>query len=149
MEDAGAAELEGPDRSRRHALFVLGGLVASGAGVLACGRATHAPRITALRLSPPAGVHPTETLALFVDFIDEDGHLAGGKAEIGLRRAQEPEGQVLPVPISGGGSSRGTVEIAVQLPSAAIPGSYEIAVTLIDSTKRRSNALVAMFDVLA
>ena len=74
---------------------------------------------------------------------------AGGNAEIGLRRQAAPEGELFKVRLAGGDTSaHGTITMTVRLPGGAIPGRYDLSVTVIDSSGRRSNPLIGEFSVL-
>jgi hypothetical protein len=118
--------------------------------IAACGTEPSAPKISTLRLSPEGGVRPAEVLTATIDYVDEDGDLSGGTAEIGLRRQEEPEGDLIKTGLggSGGSTTRGTIMLTVRMPAGAIPGSYDFAVTIVDSAMRRSNPLVTAFEVL-
>ena len=118
--------------------------------LLACGTEPIAPKISTLRLTPPEGVRPAEVLAATIDYVDEDGDLSGGTAEIGLRRQEEPEGDLIKTGLggSGGSTTRGTIMLTVRMPAGAIPGRYDFSVTIVDSAMRRSNPLVTEFEVL-
>jgi hypothetical protein len=117
----------------------------------ACGSSAAAPLIASLRLSAAAPIHAGDVITLTVDFVDEDGDLSGGIAEVSIRRIpDQPEGDLFKVPLSGGSAStHGTVTTTVQLPATTPVGHYDISITLIDRSLRRSNPLVTSFDLTA
>jgi hypothetical protein len=117
----------------------------------ACSMTPTAPLIASLRLSPSGSVHPGDQVVLTVDFVDEDGNLAGGTAEISLRKIpDQPEGDLFKVALSGGSSpTHGTVMTTVDLPATTPVGHYQISITLVDRATRRSNPLISEFDVVA
>ena len=112
-----------------------------------CGSTPTTPVLSNLTLEPTDGLHPGDQLHLTVVYSDPDGDLSGGTAEIALRRESEPRGQLYPTPLGLNAAVRGLLKVEIQLPGALIPGSYEIAVTVIDTAGRRSNPLIGMFTV--
>ena len=113
----------------------------------ACGSDPAAPRISELRVSPEE-VPANGTLTISVLYTDEDSDLGGGEAEIGLLRVMEDGGQLFRVPLTGDqNKSEGTLTIRIQLPPGFMSGTYDLSVTVVDRSARRSNALVAQFRV--
>lgn len=121
-----------------------GALAPAFAGLLAaCGTEPTAPELTALRVSPAEGVAPGGRLSASVDFVDEDGDLAGGEAEVGLLRRGAARGELFKVFLEGEPAERGTIEVSVRLPESAIPGLYDLSIAVVDLAGRRSGPLVA------
>ena len=118
--------------------------------IAACGSsAPTPPRIAMLRLTPDTGVHPGEQLTVTIVVVDEDGDVAGGRAEIGLLREGNIEGDIFRVPLQATGTlTSATIALDIRLPAGAIPGHYDLSVVILDAATRRSNPLVAKFDVL-
>jgi hypothetical protein len=117
----------------------------------ACGSSPSAPLIASLRFAPiDEPIRAGDTLTLTVDFVDDDGDLPGGAAEISLRKVpDQAEGDLFKVPLAGGGgsASMGAVTATVELPATTAVGHYQISITVLDRATRRSNPLVAEFDV--
>jgi hypothetical protein len=118
-------------------------------GAAACGDTPTAPRITNLRIEPVAGVRAGDTLTARVDFVDDDGDLGGGAAELSLRHVEAPEGQLFVVALTSDvEADKGTVTLKLRIPAAELPGPHELSVALLDATERRSPPLVAELLVL-
>lgn len=113
-----------------------------------CARDPSAPVIADLIVEPAAGVRAGESLAVRLHYRDEDGDLGGGHAELALKRTDEPQGERYDVALSGDETVFGTLKLSVKLPVGMMPGSYEIAVTLIDDVGLRSNPLTGAFTVI-
>lgn len=117
----------------------------------ACGQSLPAaPLITSLVVSPSGPLHPADALRAEVTFVDEGSDLSGGHVEFGLRRVpDDAEGSIYELALTDvpTGVRRGVVAVNVVLPATALPGHYEISLTLIDSAMRRSNSLVGAVDV--
>lgn len=117
----------------------------------ACGSdAPTAPRIAMLRIAPEEGVRPGEQLTVTITVIDEDGDVSGGQAEIGLLREGDNNGGLYRVPLVAEDDdvTEATINLKITLPAGAIPGRYELAVTVLDRATRRSNPLVQMMEIL-
>jgi hypothetical protein len=113
-----------------------------------CGGDPTSPALSGLTIEPTAGVRAGDTIRLAVDYSDPDGDLGGGSAELGLRREAEPQGDVFPTPLGEDSSSSGRLTLTVKLPAGTLPGGYEIAVTVIDSSGRRSNSVTGSLTVV-
>lgn len=113
-----------------------------------CGGAPSAPRISELSLSPASGARAGEILTVQAHYVDEDGDLGGGRAEIALRRQAEARGQTFATALPSAATSRGTLTVKVTLPVGLPPGSYELGLTAIDGALRRSNGLSTSFELL-
>jgi hypothetical protein len=116
---------------------------------LACGADPGPPGLEALMISPTTGVKPGDTITATFNYYDDDMDIAAGKVEVALRRMGEPTGQTFEVKLSGNETGRGKIVINVVLPGGIPPGTYEIAVTVIDGGGRRSNPLSATFEVVS
>lgn len=113
-----------------------------------CGGEATSPSISALAVSPEAGVRAGENLTVTVEYVDDDEDLGAGSAELALRRQDEPRGQLYTVQLSGEETARGRLVLTVKLPVGLPPGGYEVGVTLVDGAGRRSNSLTGAFEVL-
>lgn len=114
----------------------------------ACGGAPSAPRLTELSLEPASGAHAGEILTVRAHYVDEDGDLGGGRAEVALRRQAEARGQTFSTPLPSAATSSGTLMVKVTLPVGLPPGGYELGLTAIDGSMRRSNGLSTSFELL-
>ncbi|MFO0723710.1 MAG: hypothetical protein U1E65_08020 [Myxococcota bacterium] len=121
---------------------------ALGAGLLSCGGSPHAPILSGLSIEPSSGAKAGEALTVAANYIDDDGDLGGGQAEVALRRLVEPHGQTFETPLMSGSTRRGRLVIQLSLPVGLPPGTYELGLTAIDSTMRRSPGLTAEFEII-
>ncbi len=126
------------------AFLLLASLASLGAG---CGVSPSPPSLSGLELSPAEPIRPGEPVSIVVRFSDPDEDLIGGRAEIALRRETETSGERYEVPIEGESAPTGRLSFKVTLPVGAVPGRYELGVTVVDQAGRRSNALSAPFEV--
>jgi len=113
----------------------------------ACGSDPTAPVLSDLSITPKTGVPPGGEVQIAANFSDPDEDLPGGKSELGLRRTTEPRGRTFESPLGGEPTATGRVLLTVTLPAGLVPGPYEVALTVVDSGMRRSNALTATLDV--
>lgn len=133
----------------RRALVLPSALVALIALASACDPPPSlAPTISNLTVMPTA-LRAGESLTVDVRFRDEDEDTVFGKAEVSIRRKTEQIGMTYNLPLNGTDkAAAGNVKLSIKLPVGALPGAYEVSVTLIDAVERRSNALVADFNVI-
>jgi hypothetical protein len=125
-----------------------GAILAASVALFACGGGEPTAPVLADLAVMPAEVRAGETIQLRMSYSDPDGDLAGGTAELALRRLEEARGTTYPTPLSGEESVRGVLTLSVKLPVGALPGAYEVAVTVVDAAGRRSNALTGSVQLL-
>ena len=115
------------------------------AAITACGTTGAAPTLEALEVS--TDVRAGAPFEARVRYHDADGDVLEGSAEVALRLASADSGQVFDIPLDGTHSTSGTLTLTVTMPSGAVPGAYELALTVIDGAGRRSAPARAMFVV--
>ena len=114
---------------------------------LACGGPATYPTLTELTLSPAADVPPGSQVKLQARYIDDDGDLAGGQAEVALRRLTDPSGSRFATQIANDAGRRGQIEVTLTLSGGTLAGEYEVALTVIDLAGRRSAPLTTSMSV--
>lgn len=132
---------------RRLARALLGVTVAA-TGSAACGSDPTAPVLSALEVKPSGGVPPGGVVEVGANFEDPDEDMAGGQAEVALRRMSEPRGRTFTSTIGGEESGIGRLVLTITLPPGLVPGDYELGLTVVDTGGRRSNSLLATLPVI-
>lgn len=126
--------------------LILGSML--GASGLGCGTDPTAPTLSALEVKPAGGVPPGGVVEVGANYDDADEDIAGGTAEVALRRMSEPRGRTFTSPIGGEPSALGRLILSITLPPGLVPGTYELGLTVVDSGGRRSNSLTVDLAVI-
>ena len=134
---------EGDSRGHRHAGVIRKLACVLTLCALACGVEPSAPELEDLQIT--SAVRAGEPFEATVRYRDGDGDILRGRAEVSLRRQTDTDGTLFELALEGDDSNSGTLALTVTMPRGAIPGSYELAVTVIDGAGRRSAPAVTTF----